>query len=750
MAEKASLSFRKYLLAFWGIIIAIFLFIFLIFFMVSKGIFGELPSFEELENPKSSLATEVFSSDNVLLGKYYSQNRSNISYNNLPDNLKHALIATEDRRYYRHAGIDFLALPRVVFGVLTGTHRGGGSTITQQLAKNLFPRPPTNKFQLIMRKFKEWVIAVKLERSYTKEEIMTMYLNVVEFSNNAFGIKSAARTYFNKEVDSLLIQESAVLVGMVKGPTWYNPKRNPENSKARRNVVFLQMYKYGAYIDEATKDSLQQLPIELDMSIASHNQGLAPYFREHLRAYMKQWCQKNTKPDGTNYNVYTDGLKVYTTLDSRMQSHAEEAVKQHLGEFQKVFFDHWNNRDPWNDYRSEFERAYKNSQRYKNLAAKGLSRDSIDAIMNTKREMTVFSWEGEIDTIMSPYDSIKYHRMFLQSGLLSMTTDGRVKAWVGGINYKYFQYDHVMAERQIGSTFKPFVYATAIREKGLSPCYKIPNEKVTFDKNDPRWPMPEDWTPKNSDDVYGGFHTLKSGLANSVNTITAHLMHEISPEVVVKFVNNMGIDDVPALPSICLGTPEISVYEMVGAYGTFANHGFYTQPQFIDRIEDKKGNVLAQFTPVSKEALDEQTSYIMVELLKNVVNAGTARRLRFKYGLSNEMAGKTGTTQNHSDGWFIGFTPDLVTGVWVGGEDRFIRFRTIRHGQGASMALPIFAHYTAKVFEDEDLPYDSNKRFKKYTFESNIELDCENPKDDEYEAEPEYGSEFDIGASFDD
>jgi penicillin-binding protein 1A len=750
-------SFLKYIIAMWLLFITAILFVILFFWGVSKGMLGEMPDFYEIENPDSYLATEVYSADGIVLGKYYSQNRSMAKFEELPDNLVNALMATEDIRFEKHTGIDFRALLRAVFS-LGGA--GGGSTITQQLAKNLFKtremeirqleadqieykrtfleKLAKGKVKTIFSKFKELVISLKLEKQYTKEEILTMYLNTVEFSDNAFGIKAATKTYFNKPVDSLKTEESAVLVGMLKAPYTYNPRVNPQNSINRRNVVLFQMYNYN-FISRNEKDSLQSLPLVIDFQKSDHVEGPAPYFRETLRLWLRNWAQTHQKPDGSYYNIYKDGLKIYTTLNSKMQEYAEKAAREHLEEMQAIFFEHWKNRDPWEYYDKHDKEPNQKSENLKlkeRLIKTILSRDTnmteaeaAKYILEPK-EMTVWSYKGNIDTMLSPLDSVKYYRMFLQTGFVAVDPKtGYIKAWVGGANYEHFQYDHanINTKRQIGSTFKPFIYTLAIKEKGYSPCFEIPNELVTFDSKE--WNIPVDYTPKNSDNKYGGMLSLKEGLARSVNTVTAYLMHELSPQAVINLVRQMGIKShIDPFPSMCLGVADISVIEMVGAYTTYANKGIHTEPIFVTRIEDRHGNIIEEFYPDKNEALDEETTYIMTQILRNTIDGsgGTGQRVRFKYGVpySLQIAGKTGTTQSNSDGWFMGYTPDLVAGTWVGCSDRFVRFRTTTYGQGASTALPIWAKFIRQVYEDTTLNYNLNATFEKPIKELSVELDC--------------------------
>jgi penicillin-binding protein 1A len=724
------MKLSRLLLIFWGAFAFGILSIVLLFFLIAVGALGYMPSLTELENPKSNLSTQVITTDNVVIGKYYIENRSNIDFTNINTNLHNALVATEDARFYKHSGVDLRALTRVVWGVLTGDKQGGGSTITQQLAKNLFPREKLNKIELVTRKLKEWVIAVKLEHAYTKEEIMAMYLNTVPFSDNAFGVSSAAYTYFGKPVDSLKVEEAAILVGMLKAPSQYNPRTHPEESKNRRNTVLDQMNKY-SYLTDDQYDSLSKIAIKLDFHRDDQTTGLAPYFREYLRLWLKSWCAEHEKADGSKYNIYKDGLKVYVTIDSRLQKYAEEAQRFHLGNMQKLFFDYWKTRDPWKEFPTEWANIYKASDRYKDLKAQGKNEEEIDRVMKKPIPMHIFTYAGEKDTIMSPYDSIRYHRMILQNGFLAVDPEsGFIRAWVGGVDYRYFQYDHVNynTKRQIGSTFKPFVYTVAIRDKGYSPCFRVPNQLVTFEAGDPKFGLLSDWTPHNSDGKYGGTLSLKQGLANSVNTITAYLMHEIGPSPVIELVRRMGIkSDIPNQPSICLGTADISLMEMVGAYTTYVNKGMHIEPIFVARIEDKNGNIVQDFVANQNEVLDEQTAFVMIELLRNVVNNGTGVRLRYKYNLRNDIIGKTGTTQNYSDGWFIGCTPDLIAGSWVGCEDRYIRFQSMANGQGASTALPIWAYFFQKVYSDSanfKSEFDPAKRFEQPKDRLSIELDC--------------------------
>ncbi|HLG35694.1 MAG TPA: transglycosylase domain-containing protein [Bacteroidia bacterium] len=722
MTKKVNSKTKKYLLIFWAVILLPIMLFSGFIAAISAGIFGKLPSFEELENPKSNLAAEIYSSDQVVLGKYYIENRSNVHYEKLSPNLINALKATEDIRFEEHSGVDLRGLFRVFFKTIfmRKESSGGGSTLTQQLAKNLFPRENVSGIGLVVRKIKEWIIAVRLEKNYTKEEILAMYLNTVEFGSNAFGIKSASRTFFNSAPDTLSVNQSAVLVGLLKAPTWFSPLRNPKNSMERRNVVLHQMMKYD-FISEVQFDSLKVLPIELKYTADDHNFGLATHFREVIRGELVQWCKTHTKADGTPYNLYRDGLRIYTTINSSMQRYAEEAMREHLTELQRQFDAHWKGREPWKDFPEVLTEGMKRSDRY--IAAKkaGMNPRGIKKEFNTPVKMTLFSWKGDIDTTLSPMDSIKYYKKFLQSGFMSMEPQtGYVRAWVGGLDYRYFKYDHVkMGTRQVGSTFKPFLYTVAMQE-GYSPCYKVPNVRV----NIPLPPPQEPWSPENADGKYGGMLTLKYALAESVNCVSAYLMKQFGPQAMIDVARRMGITTpIDAVPSICLGTADVSLYEMVGAYSTFADKGVWTEPVYITRIEDKSGNVLEEKLPRKVEAINEETAYLMLNMMQGATLYGTSVRLRFKYNFTNSIAAKTGTTQNQSDGWFMGITPDLVSGVWTGCEDRSIHFRSLDLGQGANTALPVWALYMQKVYADSTLHY-SKGDFEKPSEPLHVEVDC--------------------------
>nr|NQU93869.1 transglycosylase domain-containing protein [Bacteroidota bacterium] len=729
---------KRYVLAFWGVVLLIFFGIVLTFAGISMGWFGFMPTFEELENPQSFLASEIISHDGELLGTYYVENRSKITFADISPHLINALISTEDVRFYDHSGIDIKALGRVLYGALSGQDKGGGSTITQQLAKNLFPREYNQSaLELGFRKFKEWVIAAKLEKRYSKEEIITMYLNKFDFLNLAVGIKSASRVYFSTTPANLNTEQSALLVGMVKNPSLYNPLRRPELTLDRRNIVLSQMKKYGS-LDTEMVDSLKNLPLGLQFQRVDHNIGTATYFKEFLRGQMKNWCKSHYKPDGSAYDLYRDGLRIYTTINSKMQQYAEEAVTEHLSlDLQPAFFGHWKGHKyaPYvfnaDTIKPQVEKimnqAMRRSDRYRSLIKTGMPEDTIDMVFNTPTQMTVFSWEGDIDTVMSPIDSIRYFKFFLQSGLMSIDPPtGQVRAYVGGIDYRYFKYDHItQGKRQVGSTFKPFLYTLAMQEGAatgqFSPCTKVPNVQVSIEMPDGTY-----WVPKNSTrDKQGEYVTLKWALAHSVNWISAYLMKRFSPLAVIQMAKKMGVTaDIPAVPAIALGTPDISLFEMVGALNTYGNRGIHVTPYFVTRIEDKFGNMIEDFTPSSNEAMNEETAYLMLSLMHGVVETGTGIRLKYKYGFRNEIAGKTGTTQNQSDGWFMGITPQLTTGIWVGCEDRSAHFRTITLGQGANMALPIWALYMQKVYADTTLGINKDP-FPKPMKALSVETDCE-------------------------
>lgn len=761
MATKKKTNFKKYILWFWATILGGLLVVILLFFTASIGGFGALPTFEELENPQTNLATEVISADGVTIGKYATENRTPIKYKELPENLVQALVATEDERFYEHSGIDFKGFARAVIKL---GRDGGASTITQQLAKNLFTkRASRNIFKRIGQKMKEWVVSVKLERQYTKQEIIAMYLNTQDFIFNAVGIRSAARIYFGKEAKDLDVQESAILVAMLKNPRQYNPNReiSKEKSRRRRNVVFSQMAKNG-FLTQSEKDSLQLLPLKINYTPESHDEGYATYFRTHLQKIMRNWVEKNPKPNGEEYDIFKDGLKIYVTIDSRMQQYAEEAVKEHMANLQTYFFREQkrNRTAPFYDIerdqiRGILTRAKKNSERYKRLKIAGVSSKRIDSIFNAKTKMNVFSWRGNIDTIMSPMDSIKYYKHFLRSGLVSIEPQtGHIKAWVGGIDNKHFKYDAVAQQkRQVGSTFKPFVYATAIDQLRKSPCDMLPNTPYTIPKG--KYGIPEEWTPRNSQEKYGGMMTLKDALATSTNVVTANLIDQVAPENVVRLAKSAGIETViQANPSIALGAVDLSLLEMTSAYSTFANKGLRVKPMIITRIEDKNGTVLKDFIPKTKEVISEESAYVILKLLEGVADSGSGIRLRssftssgkastgFPYKFTNAIAGKTGTTQNQSDGWFMGIVPNLVTGVWTGGEDRATHFAGITYGQGANMSLPSWAIFMRKCYEDKSLNV-SKEDFEKPE-NLTIKVDCDEVIDEDKKVIPKKNTDTDF------
>lgn len=737
---------KTFLKWFWGLFAAGVVVVVAVFWMITKGWLGYLPPLEELQNPKNKYASEVFSADMQSLGRYYRQaNRVGVQYSDLSPELVEALIATEDARFYNHTGVDFKAFMRAVLKL---GRAGGGSTLTQQLAKQIWSPRANNIFERAMQKPIEWVIATKLERLYSKDEILLMYLNQFDFLYNAVGIKSAAQVYFSTTPAALKVEESAMLVGMCKNPSLYNPIRRPQNALARRNTVLSQMEKYG-YLTETECDSLQALPIELHYSSVDHKQGAAPYFREYLRnvltakepkeSHYSEWnkqqykidkyqwdnnplygfCNKNTKPDGSHYDLYQDGLRIYTTIDSRMQRYAEEAVDEYMQSLQKSFFRECKRKRnaPFSISISREEidgimtRSMRQTDRYRGMKKAGKTEEEIRAAFNTPVEMQVFTYEGNglIDTVMSPMDSIRWLKTYLRCGFLSMDPlNGHVKAYVGGPDFAHFQYDMAtMGRRQVGSTVKPYLYTLAMDE-GMAPCDKVVNAPITlYDANGRPW-TPRDTHAKNQGDTV----TLAWGLRYSSNWITAYLMSMFTPEQLVRMMQSFGIQgQLDPVISLCLGPCEVSVQEMVDAYTTFVNKGIRTEPLYVTRIEDNNGNVLARFTPLTHEIISETTSYKMIQMLQDVVDRGTGVRVRYKYGIKAPMGGKTGTTNNNSDGWFMGFTPSLVSGVWVGGEDRAIHFDNLAEGQGASMALPIYALYMQRVYRDSTLGYSEEEQF---------------------------------------
>lgn len=740
-------KYWKFFVIFWSVVLVGIIGVFVFFWLISAGKLGFMPTFEELENPNNRFASEVYFADGPIMNRYFEkENRKYIEYREIPQSVIDALIATEDVRFYDHSGVDVRGLFRVAKGLLTAnTSAGGGSTISQQLAKMLFPRESDlNVFELAIRKFREWVIAVRLEKSYTKEEILTMYLNKYDFLNLAVGISSAADIYFQVPLDSLKVEQAAMLIGMAKNSSYYNPVRRPELTLNRRNVVLSQMYKYDKITREEC-DSLKKLPLGLNFKRVDHKEGLATYFREYLRLFMTAnkpdrkryrdlsqfrldsvawktnplygWCKKNVKVDGSHYDLYSDGLKIYTTLDSRMQKYAEEAVREHLSQDLQPLFDKEKvkkHRPPFSndmtpaEIEEVLDRSIRQSERYRVLSKQGMSFDEIRKTFDQPLKMQVFTWNGIRDTVMTPLDSIKHYKSFFRSGFMVMQPQtGYIKAYVGGPDYRYFMYDMVSAgKRQVGSTIKPILYTLAMQE-GLGPCDKVPNIPQTF-----ILPPGEPWSARGGTKRQGEMVTLRWGLANSENNISAWVLKQFTPEAVAQMAHKMGITSfIDPVPSVFLGTAEITVKEMVAAYSIFANKGVYNSPLPVYRIEDKYGNVLQEFRPESREVITENTAYLMCNLLEGVVTGGTGVRLRYKYKLMNPMGGKTGTTQKHADGWFMGVTPDLVGGVWVGAEDRSIHFQNLANGQGASMALPIWAKFLLKVYADprlkmSDRPFD--------------------------------------------
>ncbi|HPF09876.1 MAG TPA: transglycosylase domain-containing protein [Flavobacteriaceae bacterium] len=742
--KQETSDLKRHIKTFWKLFAGFVLLVLLIFLLASWGIFGKLPDETSLENPEKDLATQIISSDGQVIGKFFKENRTPIQYEDLPEHLVNALIATEDARFKEHSGIDGKGTLRAF--VFLGS-RGGASTISQQLAKQFFTeKVAQSKLERALQKVKEMIIATRLERRYTKEEIITMYFNVYDFLNLAIGIESAANIYFDKPPQELKIEESAMLVGMFKNSSLYNPKRNPEGVMNRRNVVLSQMEKYG-FISAAQQDSLQQLPLGVKFTPQNHDEGIGTYVREYIRGYMKQWAKDNPKPDGSIYDINSDGLKIYTSLDSKMQKFAEEAIDAHMANLQKEFSlqNEKNKTAPFRDITEEEERnimnaAMRRSDRWRELKKQGKSEKEIIESFDKKTQMTIFSWGGSIDTLMTPKDSIRYYKSFLRASMMSMTPQtGEIKAWVGGIDYKHFKYDMVKTgERQIGSTFKPFVYATAIDQMHMSPCDTLPNTPFCIPAG--KYGLLKEWCPKNSDGSYGGMKTLKNALANSINTITARLIDRVGPRPVIDLVEKMGVDasDIPEAPSIALGTADVSLFEMVGAYSTFANEGVYVKPVLVQRIEDKNGTILYQYVPETRDVISKESAYVTISLMQGVTESGSGQRLRhswastnavyksvvtgYPYEFTNPIAGKTGTTQNNSDGWFMGMVPNLATGVWVGGEDRSTHFSRTAYGQGATMALPIWAIYMRKCYEDSSLDISKNNFSKPQKL--SIETDC--------------------------
>ena len=698
------------------------------------GLFGKMPSYAAIENPQNDLSSELISADGVSLGRYFRYNRSQVGYDQLSPDLVNTLLLSEDHRFYDHAGMDFWAYPRVFWGILTFNSAGGGSTITQQLAKNLYTINPELDGHLgqlggivrrVIQKTKEWIISIQLEKNFTKEEIITMYLNTSDFSSNAYGIKVAAETYFNKQPDSLNIQESAVLVGMLQAPTFYNPQRNPQNSLKKRNEVLYKLYYHGYITDRTAFDSIRSLPIELKYQVQNHNKGIATYFRSILTNYLMAWCKEK------GYDLWESGLKIYTTIDSRMQEYGEQAMSEHMAVLQEEFTKQWKLKgsEPWVDddgheIRNFLDRKIRKTVTYKALVQKyGEKSDSVDIMLNSKKPMTVFTWKGERDTLFSPMDSLRHYNRFLQSGMMSMDPNtGEIKAWVGGIDFKHFKYDHVkQSTRQPGSTFKAFVYGKAI-EDGYSPCYQLlditPVIKVPGGT----------WYPKNAEGDYGSGakYNLRQAMARSINSISAQLIDHVKAQNVVDFAQRLGITTpLEAVPSIALGTSDVTLHDMVSAYSSFVNLGIHTEPYFLTRIEDKNGNVIESFVPKTRQAMDEKTAYKMIYMLQGGVEeaGGTSRALSATLKKDNEIGGKTGTTNDASDGWYMGITHNLVTGVWVGGDERSIHFPSWYFGQGGKTARPIWEKYMIKVYENPEVGYGKGL-FKRPSTSLDMTLNC--------------------------
>ncbi|MFI3315048.1 MAG: transglycosylase domain-containing protein [Rikenellaceae bacterium] len=760
---------KRFLWIFWMVVIAPPVLLFALLLSIGFGAFGKLPTFEELENPKSKISSEIISEDGVVIGSYFIENRSFVDYKDLSPHLVAALVATEDERFHSHSGIDFISLARVGFKtLLMGQKQGGGSTLSQQVAKNLYPRNTTiysnsiaRNAAVVLAKMKEWITAVMLERNYTKEEIIVMYFNVVEYGSNAFGIKSAAQTFFSKAPIDLTVEEAAVLVGVVNAPTRFSPIRNYDRSLTRRNTVLDRLENSG-YIKKTTLDSIKQIPINLSYKPISHNEGLATYFRSMLSQYIKAsepnrknyltdwdynvalnkwkndplygWCNKNTKADGSNYDVYRDGIKIYTTINSKMQQYAEEAVEENMSQTIQPRFDR-----QIKSYKSVFvnltseekeaiiKRSIRQSERYRVLKNDGLSAEQIDENFKKKVDMTLFSYSNQrgIDTLMSPIDSITYSKGFLRTGFVAIEpSSGYVKAYVGGTNHRFFQYDMAsQGKRQPGSTFKPFIYTFAIDQLGFTPCDLVPNLPVTVDG----------WSPKEAGDVeqIGELRPLWWGLAKSRNNYSAWIMKQANqPKAVAEFINRLGISGyIEPVAPLCLGSADVSLFEMVSAYTNYVNNGVHIEPMFVTRIEDRHGNILATFTPQSNEVISSQSAYTMLNMLQKVVNAGTAARLRFMYKFTGEMGGKTGTSNNNSDSWFIGVTPKIVAGTWIGGEDRSTRF--ISGGEGSVVALPTYALFMEKVYNDKSLGISESDKFVRPIGATTI--DCPADVDEQYD-----------------
>lgn len=698
-----------------------FLYVFAI--LIYHGVFGALPSYSELRNIRNSTASEVYSADGAVLGRYFFQNRVNANLEEIPESMLNGLIATEDARFTQHRGIDVRALLRVIFKsiLLSDASSGGGSTLSQQLSKNLYPRQHYGRFSMIVNKFKEMFTARRLEKVYTKKELLALYLNTVPFSDNIYGVKVAAHRFFAKTPDKLKIEEAAMLIGTLKGPGLYHPVKHAERALERRNVVLRQMEKYG-YLTKEEADSLCDLPARLRYSVDSQSEGLGTYFREHLRQELSEILEDYRKPDGSPYNLYQDGLRIYTTIDSRLQMYAEEAMKSHMASLQQAFDREWRRGTPWGSD-AVLNQAVRSTPRYQNMKAAGFSEVEIQAAFREKQAMKLFSWSDQDpeEVEMTPLDSVKYYLRLLNTGFLAIDpVTGAVKSWIGGVDFAHIQYDHVKSRRQVGSTFKPIVYAQAL-ESGIDPCQMFPNELRTY-------PEYEDWAPENSDGEYGGYYSMEGALTKSVNTVSVQLIMETGVEKVRELARNMGIESkLPNVPSLALGTAEVSLQDMVQVFGTLANRGVRPELYYLDRIETADGQVLVRFTPprARVRALSEESADMMIQMMRSVVNDGTASRLRWRYGLSGvDLAGKTGTTQNQSDGWFIGVTPRLVAGVWVGAESPSVHFRSLALGQGANTALPIFGEFLRKAYADRRFAKVRNAHFRPLPDSVAVFLQC--------------------------
>lgn len=717
---KFKINWKKFLEFAWKSTTAALLLLILLFLMVYVGIFGRLANTDELQNIQNHLSSEIYSNDKVLLGRYFYQDRTNTRYEDLPEHLVHALVATEDVRFYEHRGIDPRSTLRVIFKSILLQQRssGGGSTIHQQLAKNLFPRKRLWIISMPVNKFREMILAVRLDKAYTDEDILELYLNTVSFGENTFGIETATQRFFNKQPSELSIEESALLVGMLKGTSAYNPRNFPERALARRNLVLSRMAS-NKFLEQESCDSLSALPIKLDYRKISHNEGPASYFREHLRQKLLEWAENNPKPDGSRYNIYTDGLKIYTTINADLQAYAEQAVETHMEHLQRIFDRQWRSRDPWGKNNPYILKKLERTEQFERLKRRGMSREEIFETMKVPHQTEVFTWQGMKEMELSAYDSVVHYESFLHAGMLSMeASTGYVRAWVGGINSSFFKYDHVTSHRQAGSTFKPILYAAAL-ENGHDPCSYIENDSVVYEEYD-------DWTPRNSGTGYGGYYSMKGALSHSVNTVSVKLLEETGIDKVIDFAHQLGIRSaLPEMLSLALGTGDVSLEEMVRAYSVFSNEGRMTTPIILRRIEDKNGDVLFENEPSFSELLlDPDHAMMMTEMMKSVVDTGTASSLRTIYKFENEIAGKTGTTQENTDGWFIGYTPVLITGIWVGGDLPNVRFRYGGYGQGAYAALPIWARYMQKINRDP-----LYRRSGKLSFEIpryiKRQLDCE-------------------------